>query len=141
MTIAVRTPRTNWADVLGARKTASFAGLVEKIEGDNRRWANRRASASAATLTSPNMGDALTCVVLDTSSTGVRIKPHFSRASSCQTLSDLPKTLTLVFTIDRVAIDCKIAWRRDKEVGLTFISPARTLPKPPPRPMIGGKKK
>ena len=105
---------------------------VPEIAPDNRRWAHRRVCSSSATLQAPELGELVPCVVLDTSSTGARIKPHFTRAARNQSILDLPETFTLVYAIDRVAIDCRIAWRRGSELGLKFVSPARTLPKPTP---------
>ncbi len=32
--------------------------------------------------------------------------------------NDLPEQFTIVFQIDRVAVDCEIAWRRGSELGI-----------------------
>lgn len=141
MTVAVRAPRTHWNDVLGARKANSLIGLVGATNGDNRRWAHRRVSATSATLIGGEVGDPVPCLILDSSSTGARVKPHFARAAKFQGIKDLPDKFTLFYTLDRVAIDCLVAWRRDGEVGLKFTSPARSMPKPAPRPSIGARPK
>jgi len=141
MTAAARAPRTSLTDVLGVRRSNPLLGVIKEPTADNRRWAHRRASATSASLIGSEIGDPVPCVILDSSSTGARIKPHFTRAARFQSIKELPGTLTLFYTIDRVAIDCKIAWRRDGEVGLKFVSPARSIPKPPARPTVGGKGK
>lgn len=117
----------------------TIVGGNDAAPADNRRWAKRRDSVTSATIGGAEIGEPLPCVVLDSSSTGARIKPHFARAARCQSIKDLPAHLTLVFTIDRVAIDCNIAWRRDGEVGLKFVSPARGLPKPAVKSAIAAK--
>jgi hypothetical protein len=140
MSIAARTPRASWADALATRKANSLVGAVGTLTDDNRRWAHRRSSATAATLNGSELGDPVPCVVLDTSSTGARVRPHFARGARCQTLKDLPDHFTIIFTIERVAMDCVVAWRRDGEVGLRFVSPARTVPKPKRVMIVKGKK-
>jgi hypothetical protein len=140
MSFAVRTPRASWADALVSSKANSLVGAVGKVTDDNRRWAHRRSSATAATLNGGDLGDPVPCLVLDTSSTGARVRPHFARGARCQSLKDLPERFTIMFTIERVAIDCVIAWRRDGEVGLKFVSPARTVPKPKRNMVVKGKK-
>lgn len=119
-------PTSRLAAIMKRKAPPATAAASE----DNRRWAHRRASASAGTLSAPEIGEPLPCVILDTSSTGARVKPHFARAARCQSIDDLPETFTLTFTMDRVAVDCSVAWRRKGEVGLKFISPARDVPKP-----------
>ena len=141
MTAAVRATRASWTDVLAPRKANSLIGVVADIDEDNRRWAHRRGSATPAALIGGELGDPVPCLILDTSSTGARVKPHFAQGARCQSLRDLPERFTLFYTHDRVAIDCKIAWRREGELGLKFTSPARSIPKPPARPTIGGKGK
>lgn len=139
MTTVARQTRTLGSG-LSRIGTPAIVGSTDAALADNRRWAKRRDSATLATICSNDIGDPLPCVVLDSSSTGARIKPHFARAARCQNLKDLPAHLTLFFTIDRVAIDCKIAWRRDGEVGLEFVSPARSIPKPHPNPTTAPKR-
>ena len=141
MTAAIRAPRANWADVLGSRKANSLIGIVVETDADNRRWAHRRVSATSAILIGVEIGDPVPCLILDTSSTGARVKPHFARGAKFQAIMELPEIFTLFYSLDRVAIECKVAWRRDGELGLRFTSPARSVPKPPPRPTLGQKAK
>ena len=138
MATAARQSRT-LASALSHVGKPTIVGGSDAAPADNRRWAKRRDSTTSATLCSIDIGDPLPCVVLDSSSTGARIKPHFARAARCQSIKDLPAHLTLVFTIDRVAIDCKIAWRRDGAIGLKFVSPVRVLPKPAVKSAIAAK--
>lgn len=113
-----------------AASVAPEPAATDEIKEDNRRWAHRRSSTTAATISGDGVGDPLPCIVLDTSSTGARVKPHFSRAAKCQSIDELPATFTLTFTMDLVAVDCRVAWRRKGEVGLRFTSPSRSVPKP-----------
>ncbi len=127
MTIAVRTTRANWAEALAPRKVPSLIGIVADPAGDNRRWAHRRTSATAGYIYGGEIVDPVNCVILDTSSTGARIEVRALRGSRFHNINDLPKTFTIVFQIDRVALDCSIAWRRGSELGIKFTSPARTI--------------
>lgn len=139
MTVAVRTARSNWAEALNARKAISFVGLVGEKSDDNRRWAKRRMSATAGYIYGGEIVDPVNCVILDTSSTGARIEVRALRGSRYHNINDLPKQFTVVFTIDWMAVDCVIAWRRGNELGLKFTSPARTIP--PQKRMIAAKSK
>jgi hypothetical protein len=130
MSEAVRAVSTASRDLLSSRRALSVLQVVEAKAVDNRRWAHRRSSATSATMHSPAMSDVITCVVLDTSSTGARAKPHFARANQCRSIKELPASFTLVFTIERVAVECVIVWRRGDEIGLKFVSPSRSVPKP-----------
>jgi hypothetical protein len=141
MTVALKPPTADRTQIALRTNRNSLVGIVAGVSEDNRRWAKRRASATVATLQGPDLGDPVPCLVLDTSSTGARIRPHLTRGGRFHSIKELPTKFVLLFTIDRVAIDCKIAWRTADEVGLKFVSPARTLPKPPQRPKIGTKKK
>ena len=141
MSLATRPLRASWTEVLAPRKANSLLGVVGATSDDNRRWAQRRSSSTAATLFGEAFGEPVSCLVLDTSSTGARIKPHFPRGGRFQSSKDMPKSFTMLCTIDRMAVDCKVAWCRGDEIGLKFISPARSLPKPPARPKHPGKGK
>jgi hypothetical protein len=140
MSIAVRALRTGWTDVLVSSRARARVGVFGNPTANNRRWAHRRSSATAATLNGSELGDPVPCLVLDTSSTGARVRPHFARGARCQSLKDLPERFTVMFTIERVAMDCVVAWRRDGEIGLKFVSPARTVPKPKRVAVVKGKK-
>ena len=143
MTVAVRTTRAiraSWAEAIPARKVTSLIGLVGTKSDDNRRWAHRRSSATAGYIYGGEIVDPVNCVILDTSSTGARIEVRALRGSRYHNINDLPKTFTIVFQIDRVAVDCGIAWRRGSELGIKFTSPARTIP-PPKRKLAPKPKK
>lgn len=140
MTVAVRTTRASWAEAIPARKVTSLIGLVSTKSDDNRRWAHRRSSATAGYIYGGEIVDPVNCVILDTSSTGARIEVRALRGSRYHNINDLPETFTIVFQIDRVAVDCSIAWRRGSELGIKFTSPARTIP-PPKRKLAPRPKK
>ena len=140
MTVAVRTTRANWADVLAPKRAASLIGIVGTATEDNRRWAHRRASATAGYLYGGEITEPVNCVILDTSSTGARMEVRALRGSRFHNIGDLPKTFSLAFTSDRVIVDCVIAWRRGNEIGVKFTSPARPAP-PQPKRIIAAKPK
>lgn len=139
MTVAVRTARLNWAEAFNARKASSLVGIVGDKSDDNRRWAKRRMSATAGYIYGGEIVDPVNCVILDTSSTGARIEVRALRGSRYHNVNDLPKQFTIVFTVDRVAVDCVIARRYGNELGLKFTSPARTIP--PQKRMVVAKSK
>jgi hypothetical protein len=140
MTVTVRTARANWAEAFSARRTTSLIGLVGSKSDDNRRWAHRRSSATAGYIYGGEIVDPVNCVILDTSSTGARIEIRALRGSRFHNINDLPKQFTIVFQIDRVAVDCAIAWRRGSELGIKFTSPARSIPAPKRKLVIKPKK-
>ena len=129
MSTALRAPEEVHTPGVFNIRTGKYI-TVPELAPDNRRWAKRRAAASKGELSGDDIGEPLACVVLDTSSTGARLKPHFPRAARCQSIKDLPARVTLMFVMDRFAVDCEICWRRDGEVGVRFVSPAREVPKP-----------
>ena len=140
MTVAVRTTRANWAEAFPVRKTTSLIGLMGTGSDDNRRWAHRRSSATSAYIYGGEIVDPVNCVILDTSSTGARVEVRALRGSRHHNINDLPEQFTIVFQIDRVAVDCEIAWRRGSELGIKFTSPARTI-QPPKRKLVVKPKK
>lgn len=128
MSTALKAPEPKAPGVFNIR-TGKYISIPE-LAPENRRWAKRRAAASKGELSAEEIGEPLACVVLDTSSTGARLKPHFPRAARCQGIKDLPARLTLMFVMDRFAVDCEVCWRREGEIGVRFVSPAREVPKP-----------
>lgn len=127
MPILTRERRDPAAAILEIRNRKA----VERPDAaENRRWAQRRGSFAQGRLIADELGEPLSCIVLDTSSTGARVKPQLARSTRCRDVKDLPKALTLFFVIDRVAIDCTVAWRREGLIGLRFVSPTRPVPKP-----------
>ncbi len=53
----------------------------------------------------------------DLSDTGARLQVEGS--------IDAPDTFELMIAIDGMEADCRVAWRRGKEVGVVFVGPVR----------------
>lgn len=105
---------------------------------DDRRFACRRTTKTPGYLTSTELAQTYAVTLLDTSSTGALAKIQFNKDHRYKSADDLPNRLTLVILYERVAINCEIAWRRDHEIGLRFLSPARPMgaPQSRPRPVV-----
>ena len=84
-----------------------------ETEASERRSEPRRRTVRAAELIVTGSGSAITCVMVDISTTGARI--HLP--------SDVPLPATLRLKVEAMSLDttCAVRWRRDDEAGLEFI--------------------
>jgi len=63
---------------------------------------------------------ALPCTVRDLSTTGA----HLRADSSINT----PNTFELLIELDGFEANCEVVWRKDKDIGVRFLSPPRSVP-------------
>jgi hypothetical protein len=68
-------------------------------------------------------------VVRDSSATGALIELGRAPGALRSDAENLPARFTLFMTMDRVAIDCKLVWRKGSAAGLQYAGPARLLGK------------
>jgi hypothetical protein len=138
MTIPLRAAKSQALEAL--HTTHSMEELVGPgaDPADDRRFACRRATATPGYLTSSELSQTYAVTLLDTSSTGALARVQFNKDHRFKATDDLPDRLMLVIQFERVAIECQIVWRRDTEIGLRFLSPARPMgaPKSRHRPVV-----
>ena len=108
------------------------ATIVTPDTGDERRFAGRRPSEARAFIFASTLTEPLACTIRDQSASGARITVAFDKSGIAHDLQLLPEDFTIVIQRDRVALDCRIAWRHENSLGLRFTSPAKFLPKAPP---------
>jgi len=87
----------------------------------DRRAAPRHEVNQTAQALIPEATEAVSCVIVDISSTGARIAVE---DEACF----LPKTLKLYIEQMHVIADCQQMWRKGREVGLAFTSTTSLTP-------------
>ena len=114
-------------------KIMAFTPPVPKSaseKDDERRFARRKSSRTPGLVWAEGATTNHSCVVKDTSSTGALLEMTRTKMNPDCAASVVPDQFTLVIAIEKVCIDCRVAWRRDTEVGVRYMSPARPLPEP-----------
>lgn len=104
------------------------ASDVEYLE---RRWARRKDIATGASILSPDLSIPIPCVVRDLSSTGARLDLVVSQENLLGARIKLPGFFTLVMRVDRIEVECAIAWRRSGQLGVRFLSTPRPIQRGP----------
>jgi hypothetical protein len=103
--------------------------VSQAIDHDERRFSRRRNAEARAYILAPSLIEPVACLVKDQSTTGARIRLDPSIKDLTATLDEIPENFTLVLQLDRISLDCNVAWRREKSLGVRFTSPARFLPR------------
>ena len=94
---------------------------------DEGRHAPRKALRSSAILRLDGVRGQVTCLVLDISATGAKLRLQLIDARPFDPAMSLPETSKLFLPNDRIEIDCKLAWRTAKEIGVVFVSNFRPV--------------
>ncbi len=100
-----------------------------------KRWAIRRSSKSPALIVD-GISAAVRCNVTDTSSTGAMLQ-----LDNARTAENLPRSFFLQTLYDRTQVQCEIAWRDEKRVGVLFVSKMQSMPPLPKTPKKKNKPK
>lgn len=124
-------------DLKSARVTAFVAGprvrrptlVTQPVEHDERRFSRRRNAEARAYILAPSLLEPLACLVKDQSTTGARVRLDPKVKDAASVIEEIPENFTLVLQLDRISLDCNVAWRREKSLGVRFTSPARFLPR------------
>jgi hypothetical protein len=95
------------------------------------RWATRHNCRIAAEILHHTLPQPVVCVVRDTSSSGARIELTGSRGAFSASTEKIPDHITLVMTMDRMMVECRVAWRRGSMIGVRYLAPAKIMPKKP----------
>lgn len=91
------------------------------------RWAKRKATKLNGLILAEGHSTALPCIVVDSSSTGAQI--HLTTGRGGTPATSLPERFKLQIPFERIELDCRIAWRTEKKLGVKYTSPARAVAK------------
>lgn len=111
------------APAMPAAQTNVATDALSYIE---RRFARRKAAATNALITSPDMNVPISCIVRDVSTTGARIELVVTPENLLGGRAKLPGSFTLNLRLDRMDVDCAIVWRNGPLVGVRFVSTPRS---------------
>ncbi len=96
---------------------------------DEGRRAPRKSSVIGGVITSKSMVAERPCKIVDMSATGAKIRLMPTSDQTRGLPSGVPEEFTLVLRVDRIEVDCEIAWRKDREFGVRFKGVPRPLAK------------
>ena len=92
------------------------------------RFSHRKRAASAGIIYSNDINGAVHCIVRDMSVSGARLLIKESKLlTKANGKLSLPPNFTLNIRLDRVAVNCKVVWQEEDEVGVRFTSAPRVL--------------
>lgn len=117
---------------MAARPVALVPAAAEtqpQQAGDEGRRAPRKSSVIGGVITAASMVAERPCKVVDMSATGARIRLMPTSDQTRGLPAGVPDTFTLVLRVDRIEVDCEVAWRKDREFGVKF--------RGVPRPIVG----
>lgn len=113
---------------LNARPVAAMSGDKRAAAAEGRR-APRKSSVIGGTITSPSMVAERPCKVVDMSATGARIRIMPTSDQTKGLPAGVPDGFTLILRVDRIEVDCEVAWRKERELGVRFKGGIRPLAK------------
>ncbi|MEO0730065.1 MAG: PilZ domain-containing protein [Pseudomonadota bacterium] len=100
--------------------------LVNGKSGDNeQRFANRRQTKMKAFILGGSSRPPLACTVRDISSTGVLIHLPVDATSVSRAGEEVPARFVLQMPLERIEVDCELAWRQAHRIGARFVSATR----------------
>jgi hypothetical protein len=111
---------------LAPAHAAVDAAAAEARTFVERRFAKRKAVATNALIVSPDISVPISCMVRDISSTGARLELIKTAENPLGGRAKLPGTFTINLRLDRMEVDCAIAWRNGPFVGVRFLATPRT---------------
>lgn len=95
-----------------------MASLRTRTQANESRRSSRKRILKGALIVFAARHSALPCVVRDLSDTGAHIVAD---------VAAIPNQFTLIIELDGFEADCEIVWRKQKDAGLRFVSPPRTV--------------
>lgn len=114
------------AQAMPADGVAITAEAPAKPSGEGRR-APRKSSVIGGTITAKSMVAERPCKIVDMSATGAKIRLMPTSDQTRGLPSGVPDEFTLVLRVDRIEVDCEVAWRKDREFGARFKGVPRPL--------------
>ena len=115
------------AKPVGVAAMAPIGLAKPPAPADDGRHAPRKALGSAALLRFEGLRGQVSCLVLDISATGAKLRLQLIDARPFDPTTTLPAELKLSLPNDRMEIDCKLAWHKSHEIGVVFVSNFRPL--------------
>lgn len=112
-------------DAVPAEAEARPSAIATSLASMERRFARRKTVMTNGQIVSPDVTVPLSCMVRDVSTTGARIELVTAADNPLGGRARLPGTFTLVLRMDRVEVDCAIAWRNGALVGVRYLSTPR----------------
>jgi len=111
------------------RRTAAqrAEGKAVAESTDCKRRSRRKATTLPGLMTFKTMRLQVQCTIADMSGSGARLVLPAGTARTYGDLEHLPTNLTLVMRVDRMQVDCEIAWRRPGSLGVRFLGPPKPL--------------
>jgi hypothetical protein len=88
-------------------------------QDDARRSRPRRRVLKSGTIAFNDRFSALPCTVRDLSETGAHLRVEGT--------VNVPNTFELIIDLDGLEANCEVVWRRDKDIGVRFLSAPRTV--------------
>jgi hypothetical protein len=99
-----------------AEQTSDVSRSTARSEA---RRETRRRMLKAGIIAFNDRYSTLPCTVRDLSSTGARLR--------VDAVFNVPDTFDLIVELDGLEAPCQVVWRRQNEIGVTFISPPRMV--------------
>lgn len=97
------------------------SGSDVALKSDARR-ATRKPMRTLAEIHSEGRPEGISCLVLDMSGTGAKLKIETAPRRAFAPSIQVPETFRLTIPRDNTAIDCRLAWRDNDMIGVTFTS-------------------
>ena len=80
-----------------------------------------------------DQGETIECTVLDMSGSGARLKIRGAVRKAFMPALEIPGMFRLMIPRENIAIDCRLAWRENELVGVSFASSFRPIVAATPR--------
>ena len=104
---------------------------------NEQRWAQRRSSLIPGYLFSDQLAASVNVVIRDMSSTGAKLELMLDRFSIIGSSEGLPNNFSMFIRRDDTIVECTVAWREPRFIGVRFIGHLRHVPKRyPPAKLI-----
>ena len=108
---------TNWQQFKSFFVGSETARRPKKLRnGEKRIVTRKRQRMTEAYIWSPSMAYSKNCRLRDVSSTGARVE----FCNEPVKIDELDRNLTLYIPLEKREIDCRIAWRKGRSIGIEF---------------------
>jgi two-component system cell cycle response regulator len=104
---------------IGRDSGNAVAGFRMDSERDNARRSSRRRTLKNGKIVLPGSWGTYDCIIKDVSDRGARLRLAESAI--------LPRDFELVFVTEALTYPVQLRWRREREAGVEFSGPARSL--------------
>lgn len=91
------------------------------------RRAPRKAVRTLGEIVVNGKDHGMECTVLDMSGSGAKLKIEGAARKSFSPAVEIPESFRLLVARDNIAVDCRLAWRENDMVGVSFTSAFRPI--------------